>query len=106
MFLYCIKHGRMVKAEPARLCPMGHPEEVTLEYEGVSWHEIDYCCFDQGWATCPPADQDPWLMESYDWMKWVDQARPDDIEILISDLNALSLRLDLEEMSRNGKENI
>lgn len=97
MLLYCIKCERMVKAEKPTVCPMGHVTfEATEILENLKIIEIDYCCFEDGFAFCPPPDDDPYLLVNIEWTQWIDQARPGDDEILISDLNALSLRSELE----------
>ncbi len=54
--LYCIEHQKMAQEFPLKFCPFGHEHNVTIEYEGVTMEEIDYCCFDKGWATCPPPE--------------------------------------------------
>lgn len=52
--LYCIKCGRMEKVEYGTDCRMGH----TITASG----EIDYCCFEDGYALMPPPEVS-WLPE-------------------------------------------
>lgn len=99
MELYCIKHQKMVHAERASLCPMGHLLDIGVDLgDGLVIQEPDYCCFDLGWAFNhpPDAESDPYMMDTYQWMLWIAEAQPSDTEIFIADINALSLLLEIE----------
>lgn len=64
--LYCISCGRMVKAE-ASVCGMGH---VTTDNDG----EVDFCCFNGGYAFCPPpdiAEDEQQENENQDILEWL-----------------------------------
>lgn len=54
--LYCIEHGQMVEARPMEFCVAGHEHFSTAVYDGAVVQELDFCCFDQGYATCPPPE--------------------------------------------------
>ncbi len=74
--LYCIKHGRMeleqiewtvVKkiypdgAIDERALPVSFVHEVIIPAYKDSPEDLDWCEFDEGWATCPPPDDQDWL---------------------------------------------
>lgn len=50
--LYCILHEQMVHVEYGNC--VGHKIEITTE-EGT---EIEFCCFEGGYALVPPPNQD------------------------------------------------
>lgn len=52
--LYCIGHEKMVNEVPLEFCPIGHDHDMVSDYDGVVVVEIDFCCFEQGYAVCPP----------------------------------------------------
>lgn len=52
--LYCIGHEKMVEEVPLDFCPMGHNQDMVSDYDGVVVVELDFCCFEKGYATCPP----------------------------------------------------
>lgn len=66
--LYCILHEQMVQVQLSA-CGIGH---VTIDNDG----EIDFCCFPDGYAFCPPQDKLDDLPE--DWAAQTDELSDDE----------------------------
>ena len=90
MELYCIKHGRMEKAqhmfdsfniyhpdgvEDERAIVVGFIHEEIIS-DGLNIPvDIDWCEFEMGWATCPPPKFDMDLfMETVEEPSWKEMA--------------------------------
>ena len=99
MELYCIKHGRMEKAqhmfdsfniyhsdgvEDERAIVIGFIHEVHLP------RELDWCEFDGGWATTPPPVVD---MDTF--IETVAQPSYEEIELLNQSLDGLKIQCGL-----------
>lgn len=48
--LYCIEHERMFHAEEGIV--FGH--EIIIRASADESPELEFCEFENGWATCPP----------------------------------------------------
>lgn len=54
--LYCIKCEEMEKVQNSPWGYILHDYVVRTEF---GFPELDWCCFDLGWATCPPPEEYP-----------------------------------------------
>lgn len=95
-FVFCIAHQEIVKLE--RGSCVGHTYTIQTD----SWYgaEIEMCCLELGYAFCPPpislfSDTD--RLKTDEWKKWCEDNQPDYDELLISDLQAISLLDELEQ---------
>lgn len=58
MALYCFEHEAMFQEVSTEACPAAHDiGTITVITDGVVMIESNYCCFDMGYATCPPPDE-------------------------------------------------
>lgn len=92
-FVYCISHEEMVRLE--RGTCVGHTYTVQTEFGA----ELEMCCLELGYALTPPpaslfSDTLDYV-KSEDWKNWCEENQPDYDELLISDLQAVSLMEEL-----------
>ncbi len=106
-FVYCMEHEEMVKLEQKNC--LGHVFEAYSEYE-IGFSSLEFCCLESGYAYCPPPpslfSESCWTGELDDrkleeWEDWCEENQPSDDETLIYDINAIELREDFENGSRN-----
>jgi hypothetical protein len=98
MDIYCIEHEAMFHLEQGKC--VGHAYVIPAYTEdGLAiGSELDFCCLPSGLAYCPPPDEseDPYMLSSYEWTKWMAQNEPSPEEIEISDLQAAYTLLEME----------
>ena len=96
--VFCIEHGKMVILEKDPC--FGHEEMIEPE---TRWDmpNYEFCKLPSGYAFCQPPES---LFESIlaadeenIWELWCEESQPSDEEILISDLDAIGLREELEQ---------
>ena len=109
MELYCIEHGTMEKAQALfdtvkLIHADGTPDERVVQIGFVHeifsqtdhGEELDWCCFEQGWATCPPPENYPpeedW-QEYYEYVDFMDFFFPEpgveEMDIINANANIL-----------------
>lgn len=93
--IWCIKHAEMVKIEEGDC--VGHTYTVK-GFCGEEGEELEFCFLEDGYAFCPPpvslfSDTD--YLKTDEWKIWCEDNQPDYDELLVSDLQAVSLLKEL-----------
>lgn len=56
--MYCIEHEETFEVVSTDFCPMVHDLGTVAALHGDAVViEPNYCCFDDGWASCPPPEE-------------------------------------------------
>ena len=90
--VWCIEHGALVELEQGNC--LGHSYCVQTEFG----QELYFCCLDGGFAYCPPPIVEKMNDKTgAEWLEWCERNQPDYDEQLVMDLQAVSLREELEQ---------